>query len=200
MERLEASVVIIGTGIAGNHVAFKLAQQGIDVLMLEAGPRLSRIDAVENFARNTEKGPNSPYPSVPYAPHPPDDQLDQFYVQAGPDEFRGLYTRILGGTTWHWTGFADRLRPADFRMRTDYGGVAEDWPIGYAELEPYYDEAERMWGVAGDPDYTWGAPRTTPFRCAAGAGDVHGQGGGTGGTSPGPSISGPSAMPELHLL
>ncbi len=162
MERLEASVVIVGTGIAGNHVAFKLAEQGIDVLMLEAGPRLSRIDAVENFARNTEKGPNSPYPSVPYAPHPPDDQLDRFYVQAGPDQFRGLYTRILGGTTWHWTGFADRLRPADFRMRTDYG-VAEDWPIGYAELVPYYEEAERMWGVAGDPDYTWGAPRTTPF-------------------------------------
>jgi choline dehydrogenase-like flavoprotein len=117
---------------------------------------------MQNFVASRSKGPNAPYPPVPYAPHPTDEDPNSFYVQAGPDQFVGSYTRILGGTTWHWTGFADRLRPADFRMRSTYG-VAEDWPISYAELEDYYEEVEHMWGVAGSPDFDWGAPRRTPY-------------------------------------
>lgn len=159
---LEADVVIIGAGIAGGHAAFRLAGKGVRVLVMEAGPRLTRRQAMTNFVESPGKGPNAPYPPVPYAPHPTDDDPNAFYVQAGPDQFVGSYTRILGGTTWHWTGFADRLRPADFRMRSTYG-VAEDWPISYAELEDYYEEVEHMWGVAGSPDYDWGSPRRTPY-------------------------------------
>lgn len=159
---LTADVVIVGSGIAGGHTAFKLAGAGVKTLVLEAGPHLSRNDAVSNFVANPEKGPNAPYPPVPYAPHPVDGKDNEFYVQAGPDQFVGSYTRILGGTTWHWTGFADRLRPADFQMRTRYG-VAEDWPIRYEDLVSHYQEAENMWGVAGDPDYDWGSPRVEPY-------------------------------------
>jgi choline dehydrogenase-like flavoprotein len=158
----EADVVVVGAGIAGGHAAFRLAGKGVRVLVLEAGPQLSRNEAVETFVASTSKGPNAPYPPVPYAPHPTDGDPDAFYVQAGPDQFVGSYTRILGGTTWHWTGFADRLRPADFRMRSLYG-VAEDWPISYDDLVDYYEEVERMWGVAGDPAYDWGAPRRVPY-------------------------------------
>jgi choline dehydrogenase-like flavoprotein len=157
-----ADVVIVGAGIAGGHAAFRLAGKGVSVLVLEAGPRLSRGQAMQNFVAARGKGPNAPYPPVAYAPHPTDEDPDAFYVQAGPDQFVGSYTRILGGTTWHWTGFADRLRPADFRMRSTYG-VAEDWPISYADLEDYYEQVEHMWGVAGSPDYDWGAPRKTPY-------------------------------------
>lgn len=159
---LSADVVIVGSGIAGGHSAFRLAGAGVRVLVLEAGPHLTRNQAVANFVANPEKGPNAPYPSVPYAPHPVDGKENDFYVQAGPDQFVGSYTRILGGTTWHWTGFADRLRPADFRMRSMYG-VAEDWPISYDDLVPFYEEVERMWGVAGDPNYDWGSPRRVPY-------------------------------------
>ncbi|MEJ8573618.1 GMC family oxidoreductase [Microbaculum marinum] len=159
---LAADVVIVGSGIAGGHAAFKLAGAGVKTLVLEAGPHLSRNEAVSNFVKNPEKGPNAPYPSVPYAPHPVDGKEDDFYVQGGPDQFVGSYTRILGGTTWHWTGFADRLRPADFEMRTRYG-VTEDWPITYDDLVSHYQEAENMWGVAGDPDYDWGSPRLEPY-------------------------------------
>jgi choline dehydrogenase-like flavoprotein len=100
---------------------------------------------------------------VPGAPHPEDTNYDSFYVQGGPDKFIGAYLRIYGGTTWHWTGFADRLRPADLRMRSAYG-VGEDWPIDYALLEPYYEEIEQRWGVAGHPDHVWGAPRRSPYQ------------------------------------
>jgi choline dehydrogenase-like flavoprotein len=160
---MRADVVIVGSGMAGAHLAYSLALAGIDVLVLEAGPRRVREQSLETFYENPVKGPQSPYPSVPYAPHPEDDNYDDFYVQAGEDRFIGAYLRLFGGTSWHWTGFADRLRPVDFAMRSTYG-VAEDWPIDYATLVPYYEEAERRWGVAGDPDHDWGAPRgDTPF-------------------------------------
>lgn len=161
-QELSADVVIVGSGIAGGHAAFRLAGAGVKVLVLEAGPHLSRNEAVATFVRNPSKGPNAPYPSVPYAPHPTDGHENDFYVQAGPDQFVGSYTRILGGTTWHWTGFADRLRPADFRMRSLYG-VAEDWPISYDDLVDHYETVEKMWGVAGDPNYDWGSPRRVPY-------------------------------------
>jgi len=160
---MQAEVVIVGAGMAGAHLAYTLAGKGIDVLVLEAGPRRSRDENLTTFYANPVKGPQSPYPSLPQAPHPEDSTYDDFYVQAGPDRFIGAYLRLYGGTSWHWTGFADRLRPADFRMKSTYG-VAEDWPIDYDLLLPYYEEAERRWGVAGDPDFTWGAPRHgTPF-------------------------------------
>ena len=161
-QELSADVVIVGSGIAGGHAAFRLAQAGVKALVLEAGPHLSRNDAVATFVKNPSKGPNGPYPSVPYAPHPVDGKANDFYVQTGPDQFVGSYTRILGGTTWHWTGFADRLRPADFRMKSLYG-VAEDWPISYDDLVPHYEVVEKMWGVAGSPDYDWGSPRRVPY-------------------------------------
>jgi choline dehydrogenase-like flavoprotein len=160
---MRADVVIIGSGMAGSHLAYSLALKGVDVLVLEAGPRRSREDNLTTFYENPIKGPQSPYPSVPSAPHPEDTTYDDFYVQAGPDRFIGAYLRLLGGTSWHWTGFADRLRPVDFTMKSSYG-VAEDWPIDYELLTPFYEEAERRWGVAGDPDFVWGAPRgNTPF-------------------------------------
>ena len=160
---LHAAVVIVGTGMAGAHMAYSLARKGVDVLMLEAGPRRSRAESLKTFYENPVKGPQAPYPSVASAPHPEDTNYDAFYVQGGPDKFIGAYLRIYGGTTWHWTGFADRLRPSDLRMRSAYG-VGQDWPIDYALLEPYYEEIEARWGVAGHPDHVWGAPRRAPYQ------------------------------------
>ncbi len=160
---LNASVVVVGTGMAGAHLAYTLARKGIDVLMLEAGPRRSRAQSLKTFFENPVKGPQAPYPSVASAPHPQDNNYDDFYVQGGPDKFIGAYLRLYGGTSWHWTGFADRLRPTDLRMQSHYG-VAGDWPIDYATLEPFYEEVEARWGVAGDPDHVWGAPRRTAFQ------------------------------------
>jgi choline dehydrogenase-like flavoprotein len=155
---MRASVVVVGAGMAGAHVARSLAEDGVDVLVLEAGPRRTRADNLKTFYENPVKGPQAPYPSMDYAPHPEDSTYDEHYVQAGPDRFIGAYLRLYGGTSWHWTGFADRLRPVDFTMRSSYG-VADDWPLGYDEILPYYEQAERRWGVAGDDRQVWGAPR-----------------------------------------
>ncbi|MDO9708403.1 FAD-dependent oxidoreductase [Paracraurococcus lichenis] len=158
----DCDVAIVGSGVAGAHLAYALARKGSRVLVLEAGQRRTRAELTRTFYDNPSKGPQSAYPPDPFAPFPDDDHYDEFYVQGGAMKFIGAYLRLVGGTSWHWTGFADRLRPVDFRMRSTYG-VAEDWPVTYEDLEPYYEVAEREWGVAGDLHFTWGAPRRSCF-------------------------------------
>ncbi|MBV7397327.1 GMC oxidoreductase [Mameliella sediminis] len=158
MADFEADIVIVGAGMGGAHLSRSLAEAGRDVLVLEAGGRKTRGEYLADFYANPVKGPQAPYPSQDFAPHPTDTDYSSFYDQAGGPEFVGAYLRIYGGTTWHWTGFADRLRPEDFQAATLYGR-GTDWPIRYEDLQPYYQQAERRWGVAGDPNHVWGAPR-----------------------------------------
>jgi choline dehydrogenase-like flavoprotein len=161
--RLDFDVAVVGSGVAGAHIAFALAKKKVRVAILEAGRDYSRRHLVDHFLQNPIKGPQSAYPSDDFAPFPVHDRYDTHYVRApGSEPFIGAYLRLVGGTSWHWTGFADRLRPNDFRMRTLYG-VASDWPIRYDDLVPYYEAAEREWGVSGDPAFDWGAPRRSGF-------------------------------------
>jgi choline dehydrogenase-like flavoprotein len=159
---LSADVVFVGSGVAAAIAGAKLAAAGVAVLFLEAGPRVSRGAAVARFQRSVAKGQNSPYPDRPYAPQPEESDFGAYYVQAGPDEFRGQQARVVGGTTWHWGGLALRFRPNDFQLRTRFG-VGVDWPIGYDDLAPWYDVAEDEMGVAGDGAEDFGSPRTRPY-------------------------------------
>ena len=162
MAEYEADVVIVGAGVAGLLVAWELAQAGVKVLVLEAGPRVNRIEALETYRQAIAKTPSSPYPSVPYAPRPSVIALEDYYVQVGPTLFKSNYERRVGGTTWHWLGTSLRHLPNDFKMRTLYN-VAVDWPITYDDLEPWYLEAERALGVAGDSREDLGSPRSGDF-------------------------------------
>jgi choline dehydrogenase-like flavoprotein len=154
-----ADVVIVGAGVAGLLAAWKLAGAGASVLVLEAGPRVNRAEALETYRKAVAKVPESPYPDVPHAPRPTVLSLrDGYYIQDGPDTFGSTYERRVGGTTWHWLGTTLRHLPNDFRLRTLYG-VAEDWPITYDDLEPWYYQAEVALGVAGDSHNDLGSPR-----------------------------------------
>lgn len=161
-ESLSADVVIVGAGAVGGMAAYKLAQAGVKTLLLEAGPRIDRTAALSRFAESQHKGPDSPYESTPYAPHPETDRFDQYFINEGPDRFIGTYLRGVGGTTWHFTGFATRLRPSDLRMHTQFG-VGADWPLSYEELDPWWEEAEKEWGVSGFEGVVHGAPRKVPY-------------------------------------
>lgn len=168
-EQIDADVVIIGAGIAGGLMAWELAKAGKQVVMLDAGPLVDRVDAVNRFRASATKGADSPYVNAPYAPYPDDQTPWIFYGQDVPAQtpptrqlnFQALYIRGVGGTSWHFTGHAERFYPSDFQMRKDYG-VGADWPFTYDELEPWYSRAEFAWGVAGGPD-TISPPRNTPY-------------------------------------
>jgi choline dehydrogenase-like flavoprotein len=143
-------------------VAYKLAQAGAQVLVLEAGPPTDRVEALTHYRNAVAKTPESPYPDTFYAPRPTVLDPEGYYVQAGPVLFKSTYERRVGGTTWHWLGTSLRHLPNDLRTRTLYG-VGEDWPISYEELEPWYGEAEQELGVAGDSKVDLGSPRSRAF-------------------------------------
>ena len=165
-----ADVVIVGTGVVGVAIAEQLLDAGLQVLMLEAGPRVSRAEVVENF-RNLPlalKGdPSSCYPPAPWAPHPmpSSETAEDAYLQlSGPDHYAQTFIRYAGGSTWHWAGTCWRLTPADMQLRTRYG-VGRDWAFDYQTLEPYYARTEYLLGICGpsDPAEQWPPLRSQPY-------------------------------------
>jgi choline dehydrogenase-like flavoprotein len=158
----EADVVIIGSGVAGSLVAWRLAEAKLKVLILEAGPRIDRVEAFKTYLAARDKNASSPYPPAPYAPAPQYNAWNDYYINTGPDLFRGMYTRGVGGSTWHWAGSVLRYRPSDFRMKSRFG-VGVDWPISYEELAPFYDQSERELGVSGSNTEPWEAPRLSDY-------------------------------------
>lgn len=161
-DQLSADVVVIGSGICGSLAARKLVKQGLSVLILEAGGHIERGRIVAAFRNSTRKGDwMSPYTCSDWAPHPVFKPVDNGYlVQAGPYPYPAEYIRGVGGTTWHWAAQAWRLVPGDVRIKTLYD-VGVDWPMTYEELDPFYQEAEEIWGVAGAENT--GSPRKQPF-------------------------------------
>ena len=157
-----ADVVVIGSGICGSLAAQKLAKAGASVLILEAGPRVTRGQLTARFRESPRKSDFlSPYPNSNLAPFPEYKPHDNGYlVQGGPVPYLAEYIRVVGGTTWHWAAQAWRLLPNDFRIKSLYG-VGRDWPISYDDLEPFYCEAEKIMGVSGPVNN--GSPRSEPF-------------------------------------
>jgi choline dehydrogenase-like flavoprotein len=146
----EYDVVIVGAGVAGAVVADVLTQQSIRVCMLEAGPDIrDRSIYVNRMLEGQVNGEDWPYHYHEQAPSPPMSNPDRYYEDIGPVAFDSTYERRVGGTTWHWLGNCPRFVPEDFKLNSLYGkGV--DWPIGYEDIEPWYQQAENALGVAGD--------------------------------------------------
>ncbi|HEY4317293.1 MAG TPA: GMC family oxidoreductase [Herbaspirillum sp.] len=162
-----ADVVVIGSGVAGALAAHQLALAGKSVIILEAGPRLSRARIVERFRAQADKMDfMAPYPSTAWAPHPEYDPPNHYLVQKGEQRFDSQYVRAVGGTTWHWAGSAWRFLPNDFRMRSLYG-VGRDWPLDYDALEDDYQRAEQALGVWGPgPEEELDSPRRAAYPMA----------------------------------
>ncbi len=161
-QQLSADFVVIGSGIIGSITALKFLARGASVLILEAGPRVTRGEIVARFRNSPRKSDwMSPYPPAPWAPHPVYQPKDDGYlVQAGPYPYPAEYIRQVGGTTWHWAAQAWRMLPNDLKMQTLYG-VGVDWPFSYEDLDPFYQDAEEILGVSGAPNT--GSPRSQPF-------------------------------------
>ena len=144
----DLDVLVIGTGAGGAPLLARLAQAGLRVAALEAGVR-----------------------------HPPEGIATDEVAQAGifwmderlsagqdPVSFgRNNSGRGVGGSTLHYTAYTPRAQADDLKLRTEFG-VGEDWPLEFADLEPYYDELEHFLGVSGPAEYPWGPPRKRAYR------------------------------------
>jgi choline dehydrogenase-like flavoprotein len=130
--------VIIGSGAGGGTLSNALAQKGIDVVCLEAGPRLGLQDIVNNDGAMFGK-------------------LSWMDERIGEgDTIPGLPAwtcKTVGGTTMHWTAACPRLQEFELAAKSNYGDIEganlADWPMPYSEMEDYYSKAEAVMGVTG---------------------------------------------------
>ncbi len=150
---VDADVIIIGSGVMGGLLATQLSAAGKSVIIVEAGPRITRQEIVDRFRNSPFKmsltnmklqGVGSPYPDLPHVP----STYGNYLQQVGPVKYPTKYLRVVGGTTWHFGSALWRMIPNDFKLQSLYGH-GRDWPFGYDELEPWYCEAEHALGVSG---------------------------------------------------
>ncbi len=143
-------VVIIGAGASGAAVAWSLAETKMRILCLEQGEWTNPADLPSTRrdweARTLEDYAISPNRRRRPADYPVNDDSSPIKVA----NFNGV-----GGGTLFYAAHFPRFHPSDFRVRS-LDGVADDWPIDYRTLEPFYAMNDRMTGVsslAGDPAY-----------------------------------------------
>lgn len=159
MARDVADVLIVGAGAAGGVVARRLAAAGVRVVCLEQGewPDPATYPGARDDAELVAAKQWSSSPAVRAAPA--DYPIDVTASDIGIVNFNGV-----GGGTVLYNGQWPRMLPDDFRVRA-VDGVADDWPVAYAELQPYFEEADRQFGVSGlggNPMYPEGADPPMP--------------------------------------
>jgi choline dehydrogenase-like flavoprotein len=128
-------VVIIGSGMGGATVAAGLAGSGARILILEKGQRLCEGPATRDARAIFGKGFFRPE--------------ETWFTPDGRGFNPGNYYYV-GGNTKFYGAVLMRYRREDFEeMEFPDGGVSPAWPIGYDELEPWYDKAEHLYQVRG---------------------------------------------------
>ena len=150
------NAVVIGAGAGGGVVAKELACAGLSVVLLERGKWYTAFDCRKDDLRNQRTTP------LGCGFGPDDERYRRVVVEAdGREEIvkpsNWAYNNnaaCVGGGTFSYGAMAWRFMENDFHMKSVYGAVEgstlADWPISYAELEPYYEKAEWEIGVSGD--------------------------------------------------
>jgi choline dehydrogenase-like flavoprotein len=154
LQRVNA--VIVGAGAGGGIVAKELAEAGMSVVLLERGKWLTAFDCRKDDLRNERTGPlgDGSGPDEEKNPRVAVDLNGQERVVAPHEPGYHNNAGCVGGGTFSYGAMAWRFMEKDFRMRSTYGAPSgstlEDWPIGYDDLEPYYEKAEWEIGVSGN--------------------------------------------------
>jgi choline dehydrogenase-like flavoprotein len=128
-------VVVIGSGAGGGTLSARLANLGADVLVLEGGPKVNTRTDFNTHALPFEY----PFRHIPI-------------MKPGKPGFDGERSRGLGGKTMLWNAVALRFSERDFKGRS-HDGAGADWPIGYKDMAPYYEQIESQVGVCGNYDH-----------------------------------------------
>jgi choline dehydrogenase-like flavoprotein len=153
----DSVVVVIGSGAGGGTLSNELAQKGVSVVCLEAGPRVENQDFM-----NDEWASFSQLSWL--------DKRTTSGTWRVAKDFSGLpawIVKAVGGTTTHWAGASLRLQDYEFKIKSVYGDIPGanllDWPLTLAELEPWYAKAEDKMGTTRTNNIP-GLPGNNNFR------------------------------------
>jgi len=143
-----ADVVIVGAGPAGAVAARRFVEAGHRVVCIEQGdwPDYSASHVADEYLELSAAKQWNPQPAVRQAP-------SDYPIDTSESDVEPLIWNGVGGSTVMYAGIWMRLMPSDFRVRT-LDGVADDWPLSYEDLSPYYDRIEADFGVSGYPGDT----------------------------------------------
>ena len=148
-------ILIIGAGASGAAVAWSLADTKMRILCLEQGDWVKPTD----YPTNGRDWEARRYTDFDISPNRRARDLD-YPINDDNSVMKVANFNGVGGGTILWTAHFPRMHPSDFRVKS-LDGVADDWPISYWDLEPYFELNDRMVGVsglAGDP----GVPSRNP--------------------------------------
>ena len=152
-------VLVVGAGASGAAFVWSLAEAGMEVMCLDQGGWVdpASYPSTEDdweIHRQTDFNADPNFRRLP----------EDYPVNDSESPIAPLMYNAVGGSTIHWAAHFPRFHPSDFRVRT-LDGVADDWPVTYEGLEPFFDVNDRIMGVAGlvgDPAYPEKSPRQTP--------------------------------------
>ena len=157
--------VVVGSGSAGGIMARELSRAGLSVLVLGQGPRRSAADfRHDEFDAWFDLGLSNPLDTNPQSFRGSASETAQRVV----DFPAAWYAPMVGGSSNHFTANFWRFHEVDFDERSRLGALPgttfEDWPITYAELEPYYTKVEWEVGVSGLAGASpFDPPRSKPY-------------------------------------
>ena len=156
--------IIVGSGAGGGMAANQLANQGLKVALVEAGPFFDPKDPATKTQmkwayESPRRGASTKRAFGDFDMSYGDWEVDgEPYTKKEGTEFMWWRSRMLGGRTNHWGRISLRFGPDDFKHK-DIDGLGENWPISYDDVKPYYDKLDKMIGVFGsnegrrnDPD------------------------------------------------
>lgn len=147
----EADIVIVGSGASGAAAAWRLSSDAsLNIVCIEQGgftePSRYPSTGTDWEIRRQKEYSSNPNVRAQPADYPVDDSDSAISIA----NYNGF-----GGSTILYSAHFPRFHPSDFKVKT-LDGVAEDWPLDYQELEPYFKDNEKVMGVAGlvgDPAY-----------------------------------------------
>ena len=152
-------VLIIGSGASGAAVAWSLADTRMRIMCMEQGDWMnpSHYPSTRRDWEVAQKTTFSPSPNVR-------QRAADYPINEDESPISVANFNAVGGGTVLYAAHFPRFHPSDFSVRS-LDGVAEDWPISYKDLEPFYAMNDRQIGVAGlagDPAYPPHYPPVPP--------------------------------------
>ena len=156
--------IVVGSGATGGWAAKELAEAGLKVCVLEAGPKVTPADFTEHVtapdlkhrAVHPTKSPYQPIQSKVYACREQNknwfvNDIDNPYTHDPDKPFHWIRQRVLGGRSLSWGRQSYRLSDLDFKAAS-HDGYGVDWPISHDEIAPYYEKVERYVGISGQDE------------------------------------------------
>ncbi|HTJ47826.1 MAG TPA: GMC family oxidoreductase [Cyclobacteriaceae bacterium] len=149
-------VCIVGSGAGGGMAAYVLANAGVKVVLLEAGPLYDPAKNVTQLKwpwESPRRGASTFYRGFGDfdAAYGGWELEGEPYTHKNGTKFDWFRSRMLGGRTNHWGRISLRFGPNDFKHRS-IDGLGDDWPISYNDVAPYYDKVDKLIGVFGSKE------------------------------------------------